>query len=258
MSLLGPNKWYDAGDERFHPDNIIWDARESNILAIISKESGKIVWKIGPDFTESRELRRIGQIIGQHHVHMIPKGLPGEGNILIFDNGGWAGYGLPSRTSKDGTKTDRRDYSRVIELNPVTLEVVWTFDAAVWGGMTSMVSKTKFYSQLISSAQRLPNGNTLITEGCCCRLFEVTPDKEVVWEYYAPFESTDFIYRAYRYPYDYVPQLKKPEEVPVERLDNKFFRVPGAALGMIDHMVEVEGAQDRVVRADACVTDDSL
>ena len=40
MSLLGPNKWYDAGDERFHPDNIIWDARESNITAIISKKTG--------------------------------------------------------------------------------------------------------------------------------------------------------------------------------------------------------------------------
>ena len=33
MSVLGPNKWYDQGDERFHPDNIIWDAREANILS---------------------------------------------------------------------------------------------------------------------------------------------------------------------------------------------------------------------------------
>jgi ATP synthase F0 subunit b len=89
MSTLGPNKWYDQGDERFHPDNIIWDAREANIMAIISKKTGKIVWQIGPDFTKTKELRRIGQIIGQHHCHMIPKGLPGEGNILIFDNGGY-------------------------------------------------------------------------------------------------------------------------------------------------------------------------
>ena len=66
-----------------------------------------------------------GQIIGQHHAHMIPKGLPGEGNILIYDNGGWAGYGVPDRMSKDGTKVDLRDYSRVVEINPVTLEVVW-------------------------------------------------------------------------------------------------------------------------------------
>ena len=49
MSLLGPNKWYDAGDERFHPDNIIIDGRNTNIIAIISKETGKIVWKLGPD-----------------------------------------------------------------------------------------------------------------------------------------------------------------------------------------------------------------
>lgn len=93
-SYLGPNKWYDQGDERFHPDNIIWDSREANILAIISHETGKIVWKMGPDFTESRELRMIGQIIGMHHAHMIPQGLPGAGNILIFDNGGYAGYGF--------------------------------------------------------------------------------------------------------------------------------------------------------------------
>ena len=27
---------------------------------------------------------------------MIPRGLPGEGNILIYDNGGWAGYYAPN------------------------------------------------------------------------------------------------------------------------------------------------------------------
>ena len=61
MSVLGPNKWYDAGDERFNPENIIWDAREANILAIISKKTGKIVWQIGPDFTKTKELRNAQQ-----------------------------------------------------------------------------------------------------------------------------------------------------------------------------------------------------
>ena len=259
MSVLGPNQWYDAGDERFHPDNIIWDARETNILAIISKETGKIVWKIGPDFTASRELRKIGQIIGQHHAHMIPKGLPGEGNILVFDNGGWAGYGAPCRTSKDGTKVDKRDYSRVIEIDPVTLKVVWEFTGNVWGGMIPSIGNTKFYSQLISSAQRLPNGNTMITEGSDCRMFEVTPDKEVVWEYYAPFNTYDgYVYRAYRCPYEYVPQLEKPEEVPVERVDNKYFRMPGAAEGMIQNEVTVTGTWGYEGKMDACVTEDAL
>ena len=259
MSTLGPNKWYDQGDERFHPDNIIWDARESNILAIISKETGKIVWQIGPDFTTSKELRIMGQIIGQHHCHMIPKGLPGEGNILVFDNGGWAGYGLPDRMSKDGSKTDKRDYSRIVEFDPITLQVVWEYTGANMGGpgMAPMVANTKFYSQLVSSAQRLPNGNTLITEGCCCRLFEVTADKEVVWEYYAPFDfNNPFIYRAYRYPYSYVPQLEKPEEIPVAPLNNKTFRVPGAAEGMIDNETMVADAFGYESAFENCVTED--
>lgn len=256
MSVLGPNKWYDEGDERFHPDNIIWDARESNIMAIISKKTGKIVWKIGPDFTQSKELRIIGQIIGQHHCHMIPKGLPGEGNILIFDNGGWAGYGLPGRTSRDGNKSDIRDHSRVLEINPVTLELVWEFKGLTFGGMLGLVANSKFYSPLISSAQRLPNGNTLICEGCYRRLFEVTPEKEVVWEFIAPFKGMrEMIYRAYRYPYDYVPQLEKPVEVPVEVVDNYSFRVPGAAECVITDMTPVEGTTGYNYKIDACVTD---
>ena len=259
ISVLGPNHWYDEGDERFNPENIIWDARESNILAIISKETGKIVWKIGPDFTATKELRAMGQIIGQHHVHMIPKGLPGEGNILIFDNGGWAGYGVPDRTSKDGTKTDKRDHSRVLEIDPTTLRVVWEYTGFAIGGksMANLVANTKFYSQLISSAQRLPNGNTLITEGCCCRIFEVTADKEIVWEYYAPFDfDNPFVYRAYRYPYSYVPQLPTPEEVEVVKLNNKTFRVPGAAEGMIANETDVAEAFGYEGSFENCVTED--
>lgn len=258
MSVLGPNKWYDAGDERFHPDNIIWDGRATNIIAIIDKKTGKLVWKLGPDYSTGKA-KEIGQIIGQHHAHMIPQGLPGAGNILIFDNGGWAGYGVPDRMSKDGSKTDRRDHSRVIELDPTTLKVVWEYTGAKMGGdgMMDMIGNTKFYSQLVSSAQRLPNGNTMITEGCCCRIFEVNADKEVVWEYYAPFDfSTRFIYRAYRYPYSYVPQIDVPAEVPVVQLENKTFRVPGAAEGMIANETTVAGTFGYEGKMDACVTED--
>ena len=108
-----------------------------------------------------------------------------------------------------------------------------------------LTNNTTFYSQLISAAQRLPNGNTLITEGCFCRLFEVTPEKEIVWEYRAPFDHlsrSPYIYRAYRYPYDYVPQLEKPEETPVERVDCMTFRMPGAAEGMLENITTVPEA----------------
>ena len=73
MSYLGPNKWYDQGDMRFKPDNIIFDCREANILAILDKETGKIVWRIGPDFNATPVLKKLGWIIGRHHFQMIPK-----------------------------------------------------------------------------------------------------------------------------------------------------------------------------------------
>ena len=259
MSVLGPNKWYDAGDERFHPDNIIWDSRDMNIIAIISKASGKIVWKMGPDYTQSRELRLIGQIIGQHHAHFIPRGLPGEGNLLVFDNGGFAGYGLPGPTTKEGLKAYRRDHSRVLEINPVTLEILWQYTPQT-AGFAAPFQSHYFYSPLVSSAQRLANGNTLITEGCSGRIIEVTADKEIVWEYINPYfdqqNGLNLIYRAYRYPYSYVPQLTAQEEVAIAPVDNTTFRLPGAADAAFAESVTVSGTTGYETSAGFCVSEE--
>jgi len=244
MSVLGPNRWYDAGDERFHPDNIIWDARETNIIAIIDKASGRIAWKIGPDYGIDKKLKALGWMIGQHHAHMIPRGLPGEGNILVFDNGGWAGYGAPNPGAPTGIKNVLRDYSRVVEFDPVSLEIVWQYTPKE-AGLVHPMDSNRFYSPFISSAQRLPNGNTLITEGSGGRIFEVTAGHDIVWEYISPFWGKlmrmNMIYRAYRVPYSWIPQLEPPREVPIEPLDVTTFRVPGAAPPGPRRVVTVEG-----------------
>ncbi|HXE71803.1 MAG TPA: arylsulfotransferase family protein [Candidatus Nitrosotenuis sp.] len=92
-------------------------------------------------------------------------------NLLIFDNG--------------GLDAER---SEVVELDPRTGEKVWSYQAegfhSGWGG----------------SAQRLPNGNTLITQAVEGRVFEVTPQGEVVWEYYQSQDQTasSGIYRVRR------------------------------------------------------------
>lgn len=242
VSALGPNRHYDAGDERFHPDNIIWDARESNIIAIIDKQSGKIVWKLGPDYS-APEVKHLEWIIGQHHAHVIPRGLPGEGNLLVFDNGGWGGYGLPNPSSPTGQKNAVRDHSRVLEIDPVSLEIVWQYTPTE-AGFQAPLDSYRFYSPYISSAQRLPNGNTLITEGADGRIFEVTREHELVWEYISPYKNkrnSNMVYRAYRVPYDWVPQLARPEERAIEPLDVASFRVPGAAGTGTDSVVAVEG-----------------
>lgn len=230
LSELGPNKWYDSGDERFHPNNLIADSREANILFIIDKKTGAIVWKVGPDYMN--EFAGLGAIIGPHHTHMIPKGLPGAGNILLFDNGGYAGLGYPNELSASGVGRITRDHSRILEFDPVTLEKVWEYVGE------EMTTRYKFYSSHISNCQRLPNGNTFICEGVDGRLFEVTKDKETVWEYVSPYGSQGeyiwtlgmnygySIYRAYRVPRDWVP-ADFPEPVRIPKLDIESFRVPG-------------------------------
>ncbi len=79
-----------------------------------------------------------------------------------------------------------RDSSRVLEINPVTLEIIWQHDAEKLG-FASPMDSSRFYSPYVSSAQRLPNGNTLITEGSNGRLIEITAEHEIVWEYVSPY-----------------------------------------------------------------------
>ena len=223
-SYLGPNHWFDEGDARFAPENIIMDSREANIMWIVSHETGEIVWKVGPDFTKTQELRLFETIVGPHFTHMIPKGLPGEGNVMLYDNGGWAGYGAPNQFSKTGLKVTRRDGSRVVEFNPTTLEIVWQCEGEpgiVDSGFTP--NGNYFYSPLTSAAQRMPNGNTVITEGCSGIIREYTKEKKLVWEYVAPRNL--FMYRAYRIPYEWIPQLPAQEEVEVPRMDNSEFHL---------------------------------
>jgi hypothetical protein len=105
-TYLGPNRWFDAGDKRFAPNNVIVSSREASLIAIVGRD-GSVVWRLGPNFLESDALRAIGQIIGQHHAHLIPKGLPGAGNLLVFDNGGPSGYGDPTGTAPGASASTR-------------------------------------------------------------------------------------------------------------------------------------------------------
>lgn len=205
---LGPNIWYDNGDKRFAPDNIIISSRNGCFVAIVDKQTGKIVWQLGPDYSDGPE-KEIGQIIGQHDAYIVPKGLPGEGNIILFDNGGFSCYGNFLGIST--FPANFRKYSRVLEIDPVSLKIVWEYSQPESKG-----EQKEFFSWLMGSAQRLSNGNTLITETATGRIFEVTKDKEIVWEYYALFPngaeanslgSENYIYTAYRYPDEWFPRI---------------------------------------------------
>jgi|GEM_PF-4685568 len=63
------------------------------------------------------------------------------------------------------------------------------------------------------------------------RIFELTAEKEIVWEYVSPyFDDSDVrthrIFRAHRVPYEWIPQLEQPIELPVIPPDLSTFRIP--------------------------------
>jgi hypothetical protein len=96
----------------------------------------------------------------------------------------------------------------------------------------------------VSSAQRLPNGNTLITEGNGGRIIEVTAGHEIVWEYISPYRhrmlKITLIYRAYRTPYDWAPQAERSREIAVLRIDNSKFRVPGSSRTQRERVTKIK------------------
>jgi hypothetical protein len=149
------------------------------------------------------------QLFGQHAAHWIAPGLPGAGHLLVFDNG------LGRTTSK---------FSSVVEIIlPVDSQgrylckpgAAFGPDKPIWS--YTAPTPTDFFSEHLSSAQRLKNGNTLIGSGDEGRIFEITPKGEVVWDYrLAPHvgpamvvpgrrqpwtaPASDAVFCAWRYP----------------------------------------------------------
>jgi len=125
--------------------------RAGNLLISLNKRGALAVWD-----ADTRALSWIyrGPRHGQHDPQILP-----NGNLLYFDN-------------RRGEAA-----SRIVELDPATEEIVWTYEGS---------EAAPFYSATCGTVQRLPNGNTLIAESDRGRAFEVDSDRRIVWEFYNP------------------------------------------------------------------------
>jgi hypothetical protein len=152
-------------------NQIILSSRNFSEFFVIDRLTGNIVYRWGnpctygggscPSFVDNGD-----QIIfGQHDVTRLP-----SGNVLLFDNG-W--------------RRPEGERSAAVEMNPATGDIVWQYIA---------YASNSFNSQIISGAQRLSNGNTLICSGVSGHIFEVTagdattPPK-VVWDFINPVSA---------------------------------------------------------------------
>jgi hypothetical protein len=154
-------------DPRFKAGNVIFSMRHVDTIGVIEKATGEVVWAWGPGIIEK-----------QHMPTMLE-----DGHLLIYDN---------------GSETGR---SRVIELDPLTEEIVWQYEAD---------PPASFFSFARGSNQRLPNGNTHIADSDNGRLFEVTPGGEIVWEFVNPDRTggrPQPLYRSMRYTRAFIAQF---------------------------------------------------
>jgi hypothetical protein len=130
--------------------DVLISACTMNLIGVVDIEAGRMRWTWGDGK---------GELEGQHHPTFLA-----DGNVLIFDNG------------------VKREFSRLIELDPRKKEIVWEYHS---------LHPTPFFTSWGGAAQRLPNGNTLVTESGDGRVFEITRDGQIVWEFYNPDKGKD-------------------------------------------------------------------
>jgi hypothetical protein len=147
-----------------------------------SGKGGDLLYRWGNPRAYRTGTKADQKLFAQHNAHWIPKGLPGEGHLLVFNNGGNRQDGS-SYSSVDELVLPSDSQGRYV-LKPGT---AYGPDQPIWS--YSAPKKTDFYSSFISGAQRLPNGNTFICSGANGTAFEVTPQKEMVWKYVNPVKG---------------------------------------------------------------------
>ena len=190
---------------------------------------GDLLYRWGNPAAHRKTTPEGRQLGFQHDTQWIEAGLPGAGNLMLFNN----------QLTRDTLR-----FSNILEISPSMGnpgfypladsagfelgEVVWKYE-----------EPTSFWSDFASGVQRQPNGNTLIAESQNGRIFEVTPEGEVVWEYInpvthngpladsqevpsffdaAPWRKANAIFRAYRYSPDY-PGLAGRDLTPQGRIE---------------------------------------
>ena len=170
-----PYEWTHCNSLEYLPGGkLLLSFREISVLMVVKWPEGDVLWRWGGDHIISH----------QHDATLTP-----EGNVLVFDN---------------GTHHPVTPHSRVIEVDMQTDEIVWQYVPHV---------VFSFFSGHIGGCERLPNGNTQICEGQSGRVFEVTRDSKICWEWISPFVlpfknvHCSMLFKAHRYSAD-GPELK--------------------------------------------------
>ena len=193
--------------------NEVWVINRKTTTAEAAGTKGDLLYRFG-----NPQMYGVGDDSDQlfsfnHNPHWITTGLPGEGNILVFNNGrsippphnsSVHEFALPYYTDYDGNIYFNIGTDGAYE-PPVP---VWDYD-----------NPSNFYSSVTSGMQRLPNGHTAILEGMTGRMFEIDEDKNKVWEYVNPVVRAGPLARDEPVP-TFIPNDPNPHPI----MQNALFR----------------------------------
>jgi hypothetical protein len=143
-----------------------------------SGKGGDLLYRWGNPIAYRAGTKADQTLFAQHNAQWISPGLPGEGHLLVFNNGGRRPDGSYSSVDEIVLPVDEKGrYARKEGAAFAPAKIVWSYSAP---------KKSDFYSSFISGTHRLPNGNTQICSGANGTVFEVTPDNKIVWKYLNP------------------------------------------------------------------------
>jgi len=154
---------------------------------------GDFLYRWGNPAAYDRGTAADRKFFNHHDVSWIDEGLPGEGNILIFNNGQGRPAGAYTSIEEMTTTVDANGmYPQPLPGMPYGPDNVnWIYTAD---------PPTDFYSRFISGAQRLPNGNTLVCDGANGNFFEIDNVGTQYWYYVNPVINTGPVMQGTQIP----------------------------------------------------------
>ncbi len=170
-------------------DQLVVSIHNLNEIWVISHApgaTGDLIYRWGNPAAYGMGTAANQKLFGQHNVHWIDEGLPGAGNLLVYNNGLNRPAGAFSSVEEITPPLQANGtYSRTSGTAFAPAASTWTCEFA---------SGVRFYSPNISGAQRLANGNTLMCVGASGQFIEVDPNSQTVWG----FSSGSGTFRATR------------------------------------------------------------
>jgi len=196
-------------------DQIMISAAKFNEIFIVDHSTttteamgpaGDLMWRYGNPMVYERGTIEDRTLFFQHNAHWIDEGLPGEGNVLVYNNG----------RNRPGIEASSVEEITLPEMANGTypIEDAQPFSPETYSWRYPEILDEEFYSSNVSGAERQPNGNTLIANGQNGFAFEINPEEEIVFRYVNPITAfgattqgndpgNNAIFRFPRYASDY-------------------------------------------------------